>query len=347
MPMLEVLQAGPANAVQDAGRLGHRAIGVPVSGAADPVLLACANALLGNAPDAAGLELPLMGPTLRAIEAPVRVALAGAVEAALQRADGQSQHVPSNHTVTLHRDDVLRVGAVMTGVAYLALAGGCQVPLQLGSRSTYARAHLGGVQGRALAAGDLLACAALQGDPWLERRGAPWQHAQGPIRVMLGPQDDAFTPQAIEQLLSQPFQVTRECDRMGMRLEGPQLTHRAGADITSDGVVPGAIQVPGNGAPIILFADAQTVGGYAKIATVIRADLPRLAHMRPGLSLRFEAVTRAQALQARDDLAARLAQWQARIETYLPPGVLDVQALHGGNLVSGMINANTQQLPWD
>ncbi len=344
---VDVLQTGPANAVQDGGRRGHRAIGVPLSGAADPLLLACANGLLGNAADDAGLELPLAGPVLRAVDAPVRVALAGDVESLLQPAEGHARRVPAWQTVTLLPDDVLRVGAIRQGVAYLALAGGCQVPLQLGSRSTYARAQLGGLQGRAITAGDRLVCGPLRGDQWTERRApAAWVHDEGPIRVVPGPQDDAFAPQAWEALFGGTYTVSRECDRMGMRLEGPALAHWAGADIVSDGVVPGAIQVPGNGAPIILMADAQTVGGYAKIATVIQADLSRLAHARPGTALRFVAVTREQALAARDEQAARLDAWLRRIETYLPPGVLDEQALRG-NLVSGMIDAATGRMPWE
>ena len=345
---LDVLQTGPANAVQDAGRFGLRAFGVPVAGAADPVLLACANALLDQAPDTAGVELPLAGPTLRAVQAPVRLALAGAVEARLERADGTHQRIAAWQTVTLRQDDVLRVGAVRTGVAYLAVSGGVDVPRQLGSRSTYGRAQLGGVQGRALVAGDRIRCGPPSGDPWLEWRAArPWTHDEGPIRVLPGPQDEAFTDEAWDRLVAGDWTVSRECDRMGLRLDGPPLQHRAGADIVSDGLVPGAIQVPGNGAPIVLMVDAHTVGGYAKIATVIRADLPRLAHARPGTVLRFATVRRDEALALRDALDARLAAWRRGIQAFLPPGVVDEQALWGGGLISGMIDAAGDVLPWE
>jgi biotin-dependent carboxylase-like uncharacterized protein len=345
---VEITQPGVANTVQDGGRRGYRAIGVPLSGAADPVLMAGANRLLGNAPDAAAIELPLAGPNLRATDGGVRIALAGAVVARVLRADGSQLDIGSAQTVTLRRGDSLSVGAVRAGVAYLALAGGCRVPVQLGSRSTYARARLGGVGGRALQAGDRIECGAPAGDLGVEWRApALFVHDDGPIRVMLGPQDGAFTPEAIATLLHEPYRVGRDSDRMGLRLEGPVLAHRGSADITSDGIAPGAIQVPGNGQPIVLFADAQTVGGYTKIATVIRADLPRLAHARPGSELRFAAVTREQAFAALHEQARALERWLQTIVRYRLPGSLDLDALHQDNLVSGIIDAPSGRLPWE
>lgn len=347
-PTLEVIEPGLAVAVQDAGRPGHRALGVPLSGAADALLLACANALVGNADDAAGLEIPLSGPVLRALGAPVRVALAGAVAARRERADGAHEPLDSGHSLTLRPGEILRIGAVREGVAYLAVAGGCQVPMQLGSRSTYARARLGGIEGRAIRAGDPVPVGTPQGPAGPERRAPqPWVHADGPIRVMPGPQAEAFTEEALVTLLRETYRVGRDSDRMGLRLEGPALAHRAGADICSDGVVPGAIQVPGDGQPIVLMADAQTIGGYAKIATVIRADLPRLAHLRAGSVLRFAAVSRAEALAARAAQAEALAQWQRTIVAWRPPGQIDLEALAGANLVSGMMAAGPDRLPWE
>jgi 5-oxoprolinase (ATP-hydrolysing) subunit C len=344
---IEIADAGIGNTVQDAGRNGHRSIGVPVSGAADALWLACANHLVGNPADAAAIEMPLVGPSLRATEAPVRAVLVGALDAQLHRADGQVQPVVVAHTLTLRKGDLLRIGAVRAGVAYLALAGACQVPRQLGSRSTYARAGLGGVAGRALRTGDRIECGAPADYAGLERRAAMFEHGAGPIRVMLGPQDDAFEPQAIAAFLREPYRVGKDSDRMGMRLEGATLKHRNGADIASEGVVPGAIQVPGNGAPIVLLVDAQTVGGYAKIATVIRADLSRLAHLRSGAELRFAAVTRAEALEARREQIDALARWTASIQTYQPPGTVDLEALVARNLVSGMIDASNEAMPWE
>jgi len=345
---IEIVRPGVANTVQDGGRRGYRAIGVPLAGAADPVLMASANRLLGNAADAAAIELPLAGPGLRAPDGPVRLALAGAVAARLLRADGTRLDVGAAQTVTLRRGDVLDVGPVRAGCAYLALAGGCRVPAQLGSRSTYARARLGGVAGRALMAGDRIECGAPAGDPGVEWRApASFGHDDGPVRVLLGPQDDAFEPGAVRAFLAGPYRVGRDSDRMGLRLEGPALKHRGGADIVSDGVAPGAIQVPGSGQPIVLFVDAQTVGGYAKIATVIRADLPRLAQLRPGAELRFAAVTRAQAFAALHAQAAAFEHWLRSIRPYRLPGSLDLDALRENNLVSGVVDAATARLPWE
>ncbi len=345
---IEIVEAGVGNTVQDLGRFGHRAIGVPVGGAADALLMRCANRLLGNDDGDAVIEMPLAGPTVRAAGAALRVALAGDVRAKLERADGSTLALDAMRTITLRRGERLRVGAVRAGVAYLAVEGGLQVAAMLGSRSTYARARLGGVDGRALQAGDSIPVGAPRHADSVERQAPTFTHdIDGPIRVMLGPQHDAFEPAAIDTFLNTPYRVSREADRMGMRLEGTALAHTRGADLCSEGVVPGSIQVPGNGLPIILMADAQTVGGYTKIATVIRADLPRLAHARPGTELRFAAVDRAQALRALHAQRAALDAWTARIAPWQPPGHLDLERLYSANLLSGMIDARRAVLPWE
>lgn len=340
--LIEVVDAGVAVTVQDGGRPGYRSIGVPLSGALDPWLLAAANALLGNAADAAALEVPLAGPTLKAVSGTVRVALGGEVEGRLISARGSVRPVPAWHTATLFPGDTLQVGGVARGVAYVAVGGGVAVPVQLGSRATYLRAALGGVHGRALARGDRLPCARLHGDPWLEYRAreAP-PRADGPIRVILGPQDDHFTADALANFLGRPYRVSRDMDRMGMRLDGPALEHSArGAEIVSDGVTPGAIQVPASGLPIVLLADCQTSGGYPKIATVIRADLGRLGQLRPGDEIRFRSVSHAEAVRALQAEAEELARWVGGIESFRPPGVVDEAALYGDNLISGMLRGD-------
>ena len=347
---IEFVDAGAAVSIQDLGRSGHRAIGVPLAGAADPVLLACANALLAQAPDLAALEVALLGPGLRAVGAPVRMALAGDFAPRLTREDGRVQALSCWRSLTLQPGDVLTPGPCRSGIGYLALAGGVDVPRALGSRSTYARAGLGGIDGRAPRTGDRLCCGAGHG----AQRQAPraFVHADGPLRVLPGPQDGHFDEQAWALFVGSDWQVTREADRMGLRLQGPVLRHRAGcgADISSEGVVPGAVQVPGAGQPIVLGVDAQTIGGYAKIATVISADLPRLAHARPGSVLRFCVVTREQALAARRAQAAALRDWQRRIEPLRSDAEADETALRAGNLISGMIDAAPDApdtLPWD
>lgn len=340
---LQVLEPGVAVTVQDRGRVGHRHIGVPVSGALDVRLLAAANALLGNDPDAAVLEVCLSGPAMQVLSGPVRVALAGDISAQVTGTRGPALHVPPWHTATLFPGDVIRVSGVAGGgVGCVGVSGGVQVPLQLGSRSTYLRARIGGVQGRALAVGDRLPCAPFTGNPWRESAATrPWLSDAGPVRVLFGPQGDHFTPEALHTFLASDYRVTRDIDRMGLRLDGPALAHSAlGADIVSDGVVPGAIQVPANGQPIVLMADCQTSGGYPKIATVIRADLPRLAHLRPGDGLRFVAVDHAQARAALSQQAQQLAQWCAGIAPFRPPGWADEAALYQRNLISGCIRGD-------
>ena len=204
--------------------------------------------------------------------------------------------------------------------------------MQLGSRSTYQRALIGGIDGQPIVTGNLLPCSAQRFRPFRETQAAAWSHGEGPIRVMLGPQAGHFKPEAVHALLTSEYCVTPQMDRMGVRLEGPALSHLRpeDADIVSDGVTPGAMQVPGNGQPIILLADCQTVGGYPKIATVISADLPRLGQIRPGENIRFAAVGAAEARQA---LLAREAQWQAwadRVSPLVPDMTLLDHELNDG-----------------
>ncbi len=338
--LLEVIDAGFGNCIQDRGRTGYRSIGVPVAGAADPLLLACANLLLGNDPVAPGIEVALSGPTLKALCGPVRCAMAGQLRARLIRANGTTREVAAWETATLFEGDTLAVGSAK-GLGYIAVSGGIRVPPQLGSCATYARAGLGGIDGRALRANDRLPCGPVNGDPWLDCRARePFEHPDGPFRVIAGPQADHFTPEALETFLSQAYTVTADMDRMGVRLDGPTLTHRRdkGADIHSDGITPGAIQVPANGQPILLGPDCQTVGGYAKIATLISADLPRLAHLAPGRPVRFVEVDLAEAHQARLAQRKQLDQWRSGITHFRPPGLIDEAALYSENLLSGIID---------
>lgn len=339
--LLDVLDGGLGNSIQDAGRFGYRHMGIAVSGFLDPCFAHCANALLGNPLTAACLEMRALGPTLKVRRGPVRVAVTGALTARIERQSGAVQTLDAWTTARLETGDSLRLGAVAFGTAYLAVSGGIDVPLELGSRSTYLRAGIGGIRGRLLQAGDTLPCTRPDEHDDRECRAAPWTHDEGPIHVVPGPQAGHFSREAMAALFAESYAVTPETDRMGMRLAGPVLAHRtpACADIVSDGVTPGAIQVPGNGLPIVLLADCQTVGGYPKIGTVIAADLPRLAQCRPGEALRFAAVDldRAAAL-----LLAREARWQAwcqGIGRFTPAGYLDETALYRDNLISGMVRA--------
>ena len=340
--LVEVVESGLSVTIQDRGRFGYRNIGVPVSGALDPVYLGAANALLGNEPWAAALEVVMSGPSLKVVSGSVRMSLAGNISAKVVNARGNVLTVRPWSTATLFPGDTIQVGSVGGGVAYVGISGGFNVPQVLGSRSTYQRARLGGVSGRALAAGDRLPCGHVLGDPWLESRSLqPLSYPEGPIRVILGPQQDHFTDEALQTFLSKPFTVTRELDRMGMRLNGERLQHNErGAEIASDGVVPGSIQVPANGHPIVLMADCQTSGGYPKIATVISADLPRLGHVKPGMLLCFQSVSLLEAALARREQAHRLALWVGHLISFRPPGVINEEALFGGNLISGAVRGD-------
>lgn len=335
--VIEILDCPMPVTVQDAGRPGYRHLGVPLSGALDTEWLALANALVGNPLTTAALEMRLLGPRLRAVN-PVSFAIAGQCEAYIDDTYGQRRDARSWNSHYLATGETLVVGKVLSGVAYLAFAGGLGLPPVLGSRSTYARAGLGGIDGRALQAGDLLAVGA-GGTPLLLRLPQPPQVAGGPLRVVPGPQREYFTDAAWTRLLSEEFTVSREADRMGLRLDGTRLDHDPafGADIVSDAVTPGVIQVPGDGRPIILLADCQTVGGYPKIAAVIGADLPRLGQALPGQTLRFVEVSMAQALAARRAAAATLAEC---IASMVPGGAeLDLDALYAANLIDGVIDA--------
>lgn len=295
---LTVLRPGLLTTVQDLGRWGHQAAGVPVAGAMDTYSLRLANGLVGNPESAAALEITLLGPTLRA-EAPLVVAVAGAVFD-LQVDD---RPVPHGAPVALAAGSVLRFLERRAGArAYLAVAGGLETPVVLGSRATHVVSRMGGLDGRALLAGDVLPVATGATRPAGRATRSPLPLAEAPrprrLRVLLGPQDDWFTMSSVDALLGGTFSVSSRSDRMGFRLDGPMLTTKRPGELVSEPVAFGALQVPSGGAPILLMADRQTAGGYPKIATVITADLPLAGQLAPGEAVRFAACTRAEARSA-------------------------------------------------
>lgn len=282
---LEVLDGGWRTSVQDAGRFGARRYGVAWSGALDARAHAQANAAVGNPPGTAGLECTLLGPRLRFL-APCVFALAGAdLGGVLERSDlGAAWPVPLGAAVRARPGNVLAFVGRRSGCrAVIAFAGGLDVPAVLDSRATDLTARFGGLDGRALRAGDQLALggaaagAVVPGEG--ERDGARGVVA---VRVVLGPQDDHFTPEAQGAFLDSTWTVTGTSDRVGCRLAGPRLEHAGPSEIVSDGMVPGCVQVPPDGQPIVSLADGPTTGGYPKIATVVRDDLALLAQLVPG-----------------------------------------------------------------
>ena len=314
---MEVLAKGMLTTVQDAGRTGWQQYGVPVCGAMDGLSMELANLLVGNEPGAAVLEITGLGPTLK-FHRDTYFALCGAdFGGRLDRTPvetGRAYFAPAGSVLTL--------GAARKGFrGCIAFAGGMDLPPVMGSRSTYLKGGFGGFKGRALEKGDHLPLAPCPWLPNLENRVLdPMWHqeltSQRPIRVVLGPQTDAFSQAGIETFLNTEYTVTSESDRMGFRLEGDSLIEYApGRDgnIISDGIAMGAIQIP-SGKPIVMMADRQTTGGYAKIANVIACDLPRFAQLKAGDKLRFAAVTPAQARQALLRRRSALADLEARLK---------------------------------
>ena len=343
---LRAVRPGLRTTIQDLGRLGAQRLGIPVSGALDPVALRAANIVVGNPQSRAGLEMAGLGPTLQVEAESVRVAIAGgSAVVTVESRDGSRREVPQLESVRLVEGDKLRVDAITgTAVAYLAIEGGLALEPFLGSMSTYVRGGFGGLHGRALIAGDLLPLAVSSVEARAEQRlDAVDLRPATTLRVVLGPQADYFTRDAMAAFLGSPYIVTRDADRMGLRLEGPLLDHAKGYNIVSDGIAPGSIQVPGTGQPIVLLADRQTTGGYPKIATVISADLAALGRVLPGMPLRFAAVTLAEAQVARRTLEFEIDGLDGRLMAARTDG-LDLTRLYEANLVSGVVHAN--QLDW-
>ncbi|WP_119420123.1 biotin-dependent carboxyltransferase family protein [Desertibaculum subflavum] len=311
MSALRVVQAGPYSTVQDAGRFGSQRFGISPAGAADPALLAIANRLAGNAPDAAAIECTLLGDTYEVAVESLRLAVAGDVA---MKIDGEA--AAPWRSYRLARGQKLRIGPCRTGLRfYVAVEGGIACAPVLGSRATHVRTGIGGIEGRRLKAGDALPLAqdAVATRPELGFDPARLPPAPERLRVVLGPQDDYFTPAGIATFLGSDYAVARDADRMGCRLEGPAIEHAKGHNIISDGIPLGGIQVPGNGQPIALMRDRQTTGGYPKIACLIGPDVARLAQKRPGEAVRFAALSPAEAQEAVRAQAARLAECLAGI----------------------------------
>lgn len=315
--LIEILDGGIGNSIQDKGRFGFRHMGIAVSGCIDAMLARSANALVGNTGQAACIEIRAVGPTLQVKNRPIRMALAGNIEATLKRTGQDEVTIAAWQSFMFYPEDILQIGFLASGAAYLAVEGGINTPVQLNSRSTYQRAMIGGINGQPIASGQQLPC--LSSNPSDKHQylaHSQWSSmSDEPIRVILGPQENHFLPTSVETFLNTEYQASKEMDRMGVRLEGAKLEHTSqkAADIVSDGITPGAIQVPGNGFPIILLADCQTVGGYPKIATVIGADMPRLAQLKAGDPLRFTAVSLSEARQALIDLENKWKAWQQSI----------------------------------
>ena len=305
MDAFKVLEPGPFTTVQDSGRYGYQQFGIPVSGALDTFSYRAANVLVGNGDSAAGLEITFMGPRLEALSDALLAVTGAAVPVFVN-----DQPQPMWRSFRVRRGDVISIRTTLKGVrAYLAIAGGLVVPRVMGSYSTYTGGKIGGVDGRPLAKGDTLHSGpadSLNRIVSLPEDFRPDFQTEITLRVLPGPQDDHFDA-GLNLFFSSEFTVTSKADRMGYRLEGPTIKPKHGVplSIISEPSLSGAVQIPTDGQPIILLVE-QTASGYAKIATIITADLDVVAQARPGDKVRFTRVGLTEAYQLHHDYRSRL-----------------------------------------
>ncbi|MFR8926674.1 5-oxoprolinase subunit C family protein [Peptoniphilus senegalensis] len=290
MSSIDVINGGILTTIQDSGRYGYQELGIPTSGAMDDYNFRLANILVGNKLDEAVLEMTYFGPTLKFNE-DLTLAITGSDMS--PKINGQA--IPMFETIKVKAGDTLQFGKVNEGIrSYLAFGGSIDVPMVNGSKSTHIKTKMGGIDGRALKAKDTLNIKKSREKTMrrIPEKYLPKFSHCNILRVVLGPQDDYFTEKGIHDLFrSGGYQVTKDFDRMGIRLKGTEIEHKETADIISDGTNFGSIQVPANGQPIILVADRQTTGGYTKIGNVITPDLPKLAQMTFLDKVLFQKVT--------------------------------------------------------
>ena len=295
--LIRIIIPGPLTTVQDAGRKGYMAQGFPVCGAADADSLEIGNILVGNSPDAAALEITLGG-FAAAVLSDTAVAVTGAYAPFFINGVLAEQY----RMYYLKKRDYIYVGPAKAGCrVYLCVSGGISVEPFMGSRSTFLKIGMGGYKGRKLKPGDFIPMGDKPKMP--KKRGIrsitpPELSETAVLRATVGPQDNMFSPDEIDKFFSSEYTVTPSSDRMGIRLDGLALHSLNGTDIISDGIACGSVQIPSDGKPIILCADRQTTGGYAKPVTVISADMPKAGQLVPGNKVRFVRVTQEEAYKA-------------------------------------------------
>ena len=288
---IRVLKAGMLTTVQDLGRNGYQSQGFSVAGVMDVRSFKIANLLLDNPENEAVLEFTLIGPTLQFTSDTIIAITGGDFQPTVN-----GEPAPMYTALYMKRGDILKFGSARTGSrGYIAFSSYLDIPVVMGSRCTNLMSKIGGYKGRKLKDEDYIGFR-------IKRRYLPYflsrkldldefDEEEVTLRVVMGPQDDMFTKQGIHTLLSETYTVTSDFDRMGCRLEGPFIASKNGSDIISDGIAFGSIQVPAHGKPIVLLADRQTTGGYAKIATVASVDIPKLVQRKTDHKIRFQAIT--------------------------------------------------------
>ncbi len=278
MSSIDVINGGILTTIQDSGRYGYQELGIPTSGVMDDYNYRLANILVGNKLDEAVFEMTFFGPTLKFNEN-----LIIAITGSNMNPKINGELAPMYETIKVKKGDTIQFGKVNEGIrSYLAFGGSIDVPIVNGSKSTHIKTKMGGIEGRALKAKDEINIKKSKEETMrkIPEKYIPKISHCNILKIVLGPQDDFFTEKGIHDLFrSGGYQVTKDFDRMGIRLKGTAIEHKETADIISDGTTFGSIQVPANGQPIILVADRQTTGGYTKIGNVITADLHKLAQM--------------------------------------------------------------------
>lgn len=286
------LKGGLFTTVQDIGRNGYQKSGFHVSGVMDKRSFMLANLLVDNPENEAVLEFTMIGPTLKFTSDTIIAITGGDFSPKMN-----GKEVPMYTAVYAHKNDILEFQYAKEGNwGYVAFSSRLDIPMVMGSRSTDTKCRIGGYHGRKLEKGDQIWFRAKRRYlPSFLSRSIPQEHFEDPlvkIRVVMGPQDDYFTAEGIRTFLNEEYTVTSDCDRMGYRLDGAYIAHNdKGADIISDGIAHGSIQVPSNGRPIVMLSDRQTTGGYTKIATIISVDIPKLVQCKEQTRIRFETIS--------------------------------------------------------
>ncbi len=338
---LIIQSPGALTTVQDLGRWGYQAIGMPVSGAMDAPALIRGNILLGNPDNAAALEMTMMGASVLFKDGDGAIAITG----------GDLQPKLNNNPVSNWQVLPVKDGDILTfgGIcgrgfrAYLCVSGGVDVPLVMGSRSTYMKAKIGGLEGRKLAKGDEL----LTGSPGKFKAGLscpenlrPDYSVDKPLRTVLGPQDDYIKPEGVKTFLSAEYKISSSSDRMGSRMEGSAIIeHVKSPDIVSDAIPMGAVQIPGQGLPIVMMADRQTTGGYVKIGVVHALDVARLSQFLPGSPVKFSQITQKQGIEISKSEAKLLDSLRSQVtEAVNSPQTPTPQTTQNAPAQSGAMN---------
>ena len=312
LKILEILSPGILTTIQDLGRFGCGRYGVAHSGALDAFALRIANLLVGNRQNQACLETMLLGPAMKAVSDTVIAVTGGNLQPQRNR-----QPIEMWRSHFLKKGDIISFGSAVSGLrAYIAVAGGIDVPVVMGSRSTNLSSGFGGYRGRPLKKNDilssnkhpepLLANGRIFNSDWIPVYTDSWS-----LRIIWGPQDDHFPKESRNRFLNASYKMSSNSDRTGIRLDGPAIRQKQDveASIISEGVVSGSIQIPGDGKPIIILGETVT-GGYRKIATVIAADLPLLGQIKPGDTVRFRAVSLDEAHQALAGVEAKICEFE-------------------------------------